>query len=573
MLLTRSTPARLAFPRKSPRPWIISKRSYAKKLKVHPTTPARTRFAPSPTGFLHLGGLRTALYNYLLAKNTGGQFLLRIEDTDQARTVSGAEESLQRTLSWAGLTPDESPTSGGLHGPYKQSERLPIYRQHAEDLVQRGQAYRCFCSAERLESLRNQGGAGVNRAVGSYDRACTHISDAESQERVAKGERHAIRLLTPDEYPKVNDLVFGTVQFHRAPGAKAAAGPNVFAAQATYDDPVLLKSDGYPTYHLASVVDDHLMQISHVVRGEEWLPSTPKHLAIYDAFGWDAPKFAHLPLLTNLEGKKLSKRENDANVDMYIKEGYLPEALLNFVALMGWGAPVTTRDQVFTLEEMAKAFRLDKVTKGSTAVAPEKLIFLNKKHLSRLPDQGADWIYGVVKPALEERFGKGQASEMMSHEEDPSVLLGAEYVKRVYALVHERLRRPTDLPESCDYFWRNPHEGKSGPELSSKLELFWAAGMPVTTLLRHFRAVETWDETNINNAIDATWKEVEGKDEVRGTFTKKDLLMSVRVCVCGGKMGADIGKTVEIIGRARVIARIEACLETEKKYVESRSSP
>ncbi|BFZ59520.1 hypothetical protein YB2330_000531 [Saitoella coloradoensis] len=343
---------------------------------------------------------------------------------------------------------------------------------------------------------------------------------AESQERAVKGAKHTIRLLTPDEYPKVNDLVFGTVQFHRAPEAKAA-GPNPFIVQVTYDDPVLLKSDGYPTYHLASVVDDHLMQISHVVRGEEWLPSTSKYLAVYNAFGWDVPKFAHLPLLTNMEGKKLSKRENDANVDLYIKQGYLPEALLNFVALMGWGAPMMTKDQVFTLEEMVNAFRLDEVTK----------------------DQGVNWIYEVMKPALTEKFAKGEDCD--KYEGGASVLLGAD----------------------CDYFWANPH-GNSSPEVATKLEPFWAVGMPVTTLLKHFGSIETWDDISINSAIDAAWAEVEGKNKVQGIFKKKDLLMSLRICVCGGKMGADIAKTVEIIGRARVIARMEACLETEKQYVE-----
>ncbi|ODQ54353.1 hypothetical protein SAICODRAFT_208674 [Saitoella complicata NRRL Y-17804] len=217
------------------------------------------------------------------------------------------------------------------------------------------------------------------------------------------------------------------------------------------------------------------MQISHVVRGEECLPSTPKHLAIYNVFGWDEPKFAQLPLLTNIEGKKLSKSESDANVGMYIKEGYLPEALLSFVALMGWGAPMTIKNQAFTLEEMANAFRLDKVTKGSTVVAPGKLVFLNKRHLSRRPDHGAGWVYEVVKPTLTEKFAKGE--ECDTYEGGASILLGAEYVKKVYALVYERLRKHTDLPESCDYFWMNLHES-SRPEVAAKLEPFGAAGMP-----------------------------------------------------------------------------------------------
>ena len=248
-----------------------------------PATAARTRFAPSPTGYLHLGSLRTALFSYLLAKRTGGQFVLRIEDTDQKRTVADAELRLMADLRWAGLQWDEGPGVGGPYGPYRQSERRHVYQHHAHRLLDAGHAYRCFCSPARLQALaehRHRLGLATD-----YDRACAPLSRAESDERAHRGELHTIRLRAPDRYPAYQDLVYGTVK----PLAKR--GP---AADVSFDDPILLKSDGLPTYHLASVVDDHLMHITHVIRGSEWMPSTPKHVALYSALGWAPPAFAHV---------------------------------------------------------------------------------------------------------------------------------------------------------------------------------------------------------------------------------------------------------------------------------------
>lgn len=299
----------------------------------------RVRYAPSPTGFLHLGGLRTALYNHLFAAQRGGAFVLRIEDTDRTREVPGAAESLLTALEWCGVTPDEGPGRiGGPHGPYVQSERLDIYKDHVDTLLDSGWAYRCFCTADRLEALRRDQRA---RGLPSlYDRACLGLDKDEVERRVAAGEPHVVRLKVPPGASVVQDAVWGETRFPHS----------------VIDDQVLLKSDGYPTYHLASVVDDHLMRISHVIRGEEWLSSTPKHQLLYEAFGWDAPQFVHLPLLLNADRSKLSKRQGDVAVEDYARKGYLPEALVNFVALLGW-RPGGGAEQVRLRYYLSRALR------------------------------------------------------------------------------------------------------------------------------------------------------------------------------------------------------------------------
>ena len=279
----------------------------------------RVRFAPSPTGFLHVGGLRTALFNYLFARNSGGKFILRIEDTDRARYVEGAVDNLITTLRWAGLDYDEGPVVGGDFGPYVQSERLAIYKKHVDVLLEKRVAYRCFCTPERLDAMRKE--QEKKKLQPKYDRTCLSLSENEIEANLSAGKPYVVRLKVPDNVTiKFSDIIRGDVEF----------------ASERVDDQVLLKSDGYPTYHLANVVDDHLMNISHVIRGEEWLSSTPKHVLLYEAFGWELPKFAHLPLLLNPDRSKLSKRQGDVAVEDYRDKGYLKEALVNFVALLGW---------------------------------------------------------------------------------------------------------------------------------------------------------------------------------------------------------------------------------------------
>lgn len=318
----------------------------------------RVRFAPSPTGYLHVGGLRTALYNWLMARKHGGTFVLRIEDTDRSRLVEGATENLIRTLEVCDLKQDE--------GPFLQSERREKHLAYAYELIERGYAYYCFCSKERLEEVtKNQ---QLNKRPVMYDRHCRDLDRTTAENRAAVGDEHVIRLKVPLEGSIVmEDLIRGRVEI---PWAQV-------------DDQVLVKSDGYPTYHLAATCDDHDMEISHVIRGEEWLSSLPKHLFLYQAMGWKAPQFAHLPLLLNPDKSKLSKRQGDVAVEDYLAKGYLPEALVNFVALLGWN-PTADRE-IFTKEELATLFDITKVNKGGAVFNHEKLDWMNAEYIKALP--------------------------------------------------------------------------------------------------------------------------------------------------------------------------------------------
>ncbi|KAG5357147.1 Glutamate--tRNA ligase [Yarrowia sp. C11] len=362
--------------------------SLRKKDTSQPTSssqsPERTRFAPSPTGLLHLGSLRTALFNYLQARVTKGQFLLRVEDTDQTRLVPGAEEHLYKTLGLLGIKADESPEVGGPYGPYKQSERTEIYRKYVDQLLESGHAYKCYCSKERLDELRDSARALVPPSMASYDRKCAHGVASETN-----SGPYVVRFKAPDQYPSYTDELHGQVNIQVQRNAN----------DVRFDDIVLLKSDGLPTYHLANVVDDHLMKISTVIRGEEWMPSTPKHIALYEAFGWTAPRFIHIPLLTSVDNKKLSKRSGDTDVMSLIESGYLPEAILNFVLHFGWSYQHIQKSDRMSLARMEQIFDLKTLTKGNAKVDFSKLIYYNKTYMyGRIKAPGdMEW----VKPYYE----------------------------------------------------------------------------------------------------------------------------------------------------------------------------
>ena len=315
----------------------------------------RLRFAPSPTGYLHIGGLRTALYNYLYAKQKGGKFLLRIEDTDRTRYVEGAIENLIHELKWAGVEADEGVcldengkiTEVGECGPYIQSERVEkgIYNKYAEELIEKGYAYYCFCSKERLDDVKNQQKA--DGKIPRYDGLCRGVSIEDAKKRIANGESYVIRLKLPEN----RDIVFEDVIKGR-----------ITINTNDMDDQVLIKADGFPTYHFAVVVDDHLMGITHIVRGDEWISSTPKHIYLYEALGFEKPIFVHLPTVLNKSGKKLSKRNDDASVEDFRLKGYLPEALINYLALVGWSPE--SNEEILSLDEMIKQFSFDRVSKS-----------------------------------------------------------------------------------------------------------------------------------------------------------------------------------------------------------------
>ncbi|XP_032664901.1 probable glutamate--tRNA ligase, mitochondrial [Odontomachus brunneus] len=329
----------------------------------------RVRFAPSPTGHLHLGGLRTALYNYLFARSKQGAFILRIEDTDQTRIVPGAIEKLQDDLLWAGIISDEDPIRGGPVGPYVQSARLELYREQALKLLDNGSAYYCFCTEHRIELLRKD--ALKRRQVPKYDNRCRHYSKDEVKEMLRKKSTYCIRFKLSSTPESFHDMVYGEVLHDIAK---------------TEGDPVIVKSDGYPTYHFANVVDDHLMEISHVLRGVEWQVSTPKHIMLYKAFGWNPPAYGHLPLILNSDGSKLSKRQGDIDIESFRKQGIFPLALLNYVISAGGGGfyKKNNNEDLHSYQELIKQFDVSKIKANSGKLMPEKLLELNKLEIVNL---------------------------------------------------------------------------------------------------------------------------------------------------------------------------------------------
>ena len=357
----------------------------------------RVRFAPSPTGYLHVGGLRTALFNYLFASSMGGKTILRIEDTDQNRKVEGAVENLISSLEWAGIEFDEGPHKGGAFGPYTQSERLDIYKQYCDQLVSEDKAYPCFCSSETLDEMR-QGQQEKNLPIG-YDGRCSHLPKDEVQSRIEAGEPHVIRMKidkTKGSF-SIEDRIRGHVQI----------------PVDQVDDQVILKTDGFPTYHLASVVDDHHMNITHVIRGEEWLPSTPKHVQLYEHFGWNPPEFAHLPLLLNSDRSKLSKRQGDVATEDYKNKGFLKEALINFIALLGWN-PGDDRE-IFSLDELKEIFSLERVGKSGAVFDMEKLQWMNQQYIKQLPlEELESRLEGFLSEEARNKLSKEQLSKVIS---------------------------------------------------------------------------------------------------------------------------------------------------------------
>ena len=337
----------------------------------------RTRVAPSPTGDPHVGTAYVALFNLVFARSQGGEFILRVEDTDRQRSSSASETAITEALRWVGLDWDEGPDVGGKFGPYRQSERLDIYQRHADELVASGGAFRCFCSRERLDELRRRQQA--NRETPRYDGRCRSLAPEESRDRALGGETHVVRLDVPDTGTcGFSDGIRGTIEI---PWQQV-------------DMQILVKSDGFPTYHLAAVVDDHLMGITHILRGEEWLSSMPKHRLIYDRFGWSTPAHYHLPLLRNADGSKVSKRRNHTGLNYFRRIGYLPEALRNYLALMGWSMP--DEREIFSTEEMTAAFDIDRLTTGGPVFDLGKLDWLNGQYVRSLApdefmDRVADW--------------------------------------------------------------------------------------------------------------------------------------------------------------------------------------
>ncbi|XP_057329003.1 probable glutamate--tRNA ligase, mitochondrial [Microplitis mediator] len=360
---------------------LIQKRWYKKPL-------VRVRFAPSPTGDLHLGGLRTALYNYLFSRKHNGNFLLRIEDTDQTRLQSGAMENLRNNLIWAGIIPDEDPVRGGPTGPYVQSKRLDIYKEYVKKLLDNGSAYRCFCTEQRLNLLRKE--ALKARLIPKYDNRCRYLDKSDVDEKLKNGLDHCIRFKLSSESQGFKDLIYGDI----TPTAQQEG------------DFIIIKADGYPTYHFANVVDDYLMEISHVLRGVEWLVSTPKHIEIYQAFGWTPPHFAHLPLILNTDGSKLSKRQGDIKVDFFRDQGIFPLALINYITHAGGGFHRDSSISCYSYQQLIKQFDINKINTNSSKLNNNTLMELNRLEICNLlnDENNTKLLVDKVRKLVVEKF-------------------------------------------------------------------------------------------------------------------------------------------------------------------------
>jgi glutamyl-tRNA synthetase len=477
----------------------------------------RVRFAPSPTGYLHVGGLRTALYNFLFARRNRGVFVLRIEDTDRARYVEGAVENLIRTLRWAGLEYDEGPDIGGAAGPYVQSERLDIYRSHVQTLLDAGAAYYAFDSAEELEAMRKE--QERLRLPSRYDRRALTLTPDQVKQKMAAGVPAVVRMKVPDGVAVAfDDLIRGRVEF----------------ASAQIDDQVLLKSDGYPTYHLANVVDDHLMGITHVIRGEEWLSSTPKHVLLYRAFGWPIPQFAHLPLLLNPDKSKLSKRQGDVAVEDYRKQGYLPEALVNFVAFLGWN-PGDDRE-LFGLNDLVAEFSLERVGKSGAVFNREKLDWLNGQHLRQQSDAG---LLPLLRRAMKER-GVDDAP------------FSDGYLTSVITAMRERMVFVHDIVVNSPYFFAPP--ASYDEAVQRKRWKKEETPRQLEAVVKAFDGMQGSTKDDFENAL-------KGVAASLGAGMG-ELIHPLRLAVSGVGGGPGLYEIFSILGRDETVRRIRTALKT-----------
>lgn len=409
----------------------------------------RLRAAPSPTGKVHIGTIRAYLPNYLLAKKNGGKNILRVEDTDQVRLVENGVEAMIEAYEEVGIVFDEGPTQGGQYGPYIQSERLDIYKEHIDVLLEKGHAYHCFCTKERLEELRES--QRKNKQKPMYDGLCRNLSKEEVSARLANGEENVIRMKFPQEGETIcEDRIFG----------------KIVVKNSEIEDQVLIKADGFPTYHLAVVVDDHLMKISTVIRGVDWLPSFPKHVKLYEFFGWELPEFAHLPLILNPDGKKkLSKRNGAFPVSQILRKGYLKEAILNYSILCGWApAPeLAHKDEIYTMEELVDLFSLDRVHKTSARYDQDKFDYINSKHIRRLSvEELSQKVLHWAKKYVLGEFRSDAFTEQAEWEPElrnvvskylPMWERDLEHFRKALALEQERITTLSDIPFALDFFY------------------------------------------------------------------------------------------------------------------------
>jgi glutamyl-tRNA synthetase len=455
----------------------------------------RTRIAPSPTGIAHIGTAYYAIYNYAIAKQHGGEFVVRIEDTDRSRFIEGAEQAIFDALSWLGIPHDEGPDIGGPYIPYRQSERLDIYKKYAEQLIEQGDAYYCFCTPETLDEMRKEQQA--RKELPRYDRRCRALVLSDVKKRVSSGDRHVIRMKVPDnEKIGWEDFVRGYVEFDSS----------------SIDDQVLIKSDGFPTYHLAVVVDDYLMKISHVMRGEEWISSAPKHILLYRFFGWELPHFAHMPLLRNNDKSKMSKRKNDVSIFSYKDKGFLPEALVNYLCLMGWSHP--EGKDIFSYDEYVKTFSIDRIQTTGPVFDIAKLTWMNQQYIMQLSNED-----------LKKRLVDYDAS---------LVDLGNQLLDSLLPLVKERMTTLRDFWTLAGHFLNEP---AIATRSNTEKEIAQTLRVALTDL-------KDWHK----DALLAVFKDVMGKYNVR--------MPVLYYLLTGSERGLPLPESIELLGKDRTLKRL-----------------
>jgi glutamyl-tRNA synthetase len=482
------------------------------------TRPVRVRFAPSPTGYPHVGGIRTAMFNWLMARHEGGTFILRIEDTDVTRKVKGAVKAILDSLRWLDLDWDEGPEVGGKYGPYVQSERLELYKAAAERLVAQGNAYYCYCSPQRLEELRAE--QVKHKQPPGYDRLCRDLTPQERAKKEAEGIIPVVRFKVPLQgQTRFNDLIYGDVVFEHD----------------TIDDFVLLKSDGYPTYHLANVVDDHAMEISHVIRGEEWISSTPRHLLLYKALGFEPPQYIHHPLILGPDRAKLSKRHGAVSILDYREMGYLPQTMFNFLSLIGWS--LDDKTELMSRQELIDNFSLERIGKTGAIFNREKLDWMNGVYIRKMtPDE----FFEAVQPYLMMDISAGEA--LISNE---------EYVRAVLPLVQERAKTLADVPRLTRFFFEL--------QLDLDLQTLIVTGMDVQSTRKALEVVrerleklEPFDENSLEALLRPLATELELKTG--------QLFGMLRVTATGETAAPPLFQTMAVLGKERCLRRIEAAL-------------
>jgi glutamyl-tRNA synthetase len=482
------------------------------------TAPVRVRFAPSPTGLLHTGNIHTAVFDYLLARHTGGQFILRIEDTDKERKVEGAIEYMMESLKWLGMDWDEGPDVGGPYGPYYQSQRLALYKEAAERLIAQGNAYNCYCSQERLEQMRKDQDAG--KQAPGYDRKCRHLTPEQCAANDARGIKPVVRFKVPDEgQTTFHDIIYGDVSFENK----------------NLDDFIMLKSDGYPTYHLANVVDDHAMKITHIIRGEEWISSTPRHLLMYRAFGYTPPQYVHMPVIVGADRAKLSKRRGAIPILGYRDMGYLPEALFNFLVLIGWS--LDDKTEIMSRRQIIDNFSVERMGKTAAAFNQEKLDWMNGVYIRNL---SAEDLTNRVLPFLEKLLPESVKRP-----------IDADYVRQIVPLMQPRINTLKDAADYAGFFFAD--------KLEYDLAKFVDKKTDAATVLKALKSAEetlsslgSFDRAVLESAL----RNLAEKLGIKAG----QLFNALRVAATARDATPPLFETMEVLGKDRCLKRIKAAI-------------